>query len=42
VRERLDFIDSEYVLSTRKQCEILEVDRSGLYYKPKGEKKDNL
>jgi putative transposase len=42
VRERLDFIDSEHVLSTRKQCEILEVHRSGLYYKPQGEKKDNL
>jgi len=42
VRERLNFIDSEDVLSTRKQCEILEVHRSGLYYKPKGEKKENL
>ena len=42
MRERLDFIDSEHVLSTRKQCEILEVHRSGLYYKPKGEQKDNL
>ena len=42
MRERLNFIDSEHVLSTRKQCEILEVHRSGLYYKPKGEKKENL
>ena len=42
MRERLNFIDSEDVLSTRKQCEILEVHRSGLYYKPKGEKKENL
>ena len=42
MRERLDFIDSEHVLSTRKQCEILSVHRSGLYYKPQGEKKDNL
>jgi putative transposase len=42
VRERLDLIDSEHVLSTRKQCEILDVHRSGLYYKPQGEKKDNL
>ncbi len=42
MRERLDFVDSEHVLSTRKQCEILEVHRSGLYYKPEGEKKANL
>jgi putative transposase len=42
VRERLDLIDSEHVLSTRKQCEILSVHRSGLYYKPQGEKVGNL
>jgi putative transposase len=42
VKERLDLIDSEHVLSTRKQCEILSVHRSGLYYNPKGEKKENL
>src|SRR5664279_4323228 len=42
MRERLDLIDSEYILSTRKQCKILVVHRSSLYYKPQGEKKDNL
>ncbi len=42
MKERLDLIDREHVLSTRKQCEILSVHRSGLYYKPQGERKDNL
>jgi putative transposase len=42
VKERLYLIDSEHILSTRKQCKILVVHRSGLYYKPKGEKSDNL
>jgi len=42
VKERLDLIDREHVLSTRKQCEILSVHRSGLYYYPQGEKKENL
>jgi putative transposase len=42
VKERLDLIDTEHILSTRKQCEILSVHRSGLYYNPQGEKKDNL
>ena len=42
MRERLDIIDSEHVLSIRKQCEILSVHRSGLYYNPQGEKRDNL
>jgi putative transposase len=42
VKERLDLINSEHVLSTRKQCEILSVHRSGLYYNPQGEKNENL
>ena len=42
MRERLDFIDIEHVLSVRKQCEVLAVHRSGLYYKPQGEKRSNL
>lgn len=29
-------------ISVRRQCEILEVPRSSLYYKPKGEKEINL
>jgi putative transposase len=35
-------IDKNHALSVRKQCEILEVNRSGLYYEPKGEPKENL
>ena len=42
MKERLDLIDREHVLSTRKQCEILSVHRRGLFYKPQGEKRDNL
>ncbi|NLH33971.1 MAG: IS3 family transposase, partial [Lentimicrobium sp.] len=42
MRERLNIVDSEHVLSIRRQCELLSVHRSGLYYKPQGEKKDNL
>jgi len=42
LKERIDLIDKQHVLSTRKQCEILSVHRSGLYYNPKGERKDNL
>ncbi len=42
MKERIDLIDKQHVLSTRKQCEILSVHRSGLYYNPKGERKDNL
>jgi putative transposase len=42
MRERRDLIDNEDILSCRKQCEMLEVHRSGLYYKPKGEKQENL
>ena len=42
MKERLDLIDREHTLSARKQCEILSVHRSGLYYNPQGEKKENL
>jgi putative transposase len=42
VSERIDLIDSKHVLSVRKQCEVLSVHRSGLYYKPQKEKKENL
>lgn len=40
--ERIELIDSKHVLSVRKQCEVLSVHRSGLYYKPQNEKKENL
>ena len=39
---RRKLIDNQNVLSIRKQCEILSVHRSGLYYNPRGEKKENL
>ena len=42
MRERRDLIDNEHALSCRKQCEVLAIHRSGLYYKPKGEKQENL
>lgn len=30
------------MLSIRRQCDLLGIHRSGLYYKPKGEKEENL
>lgn len=36
------FIDKHHDLSIRKQCDILEINRSGFYYEPKGEPQDNL
>jgi len=42
VKERREFIDNEHVLSKRKQCDILSINRSGLYYSPLGEKQENL
>ncbi len=35
-------VDKEHDLSLRRQCELLTVHRSGLYYKPCGEKQENL
>ena len=35
-------IDAEHKLSVRRQCELLTIHRSGLYYKPCGEKPENL
>ena len=29
-------------ISVRRQCELLGVNRSGLYYEPVGESKENL
>ena len=42
MKERRELIDNEHVLSTRKQCNILSIHRSGLYYGPLGEKQENL
>ena len=35
-------VDNQHELSVRKQCELLSVHRSGLYYAPKGESQENL
>lgn len=41
--ERKALIDSNHKqLSTRRQCQLLDVNRSGLYAKPKGESELNL
>jgi len=42
MNQRRELIETQHVLSTRKQCDILSIHRSGLYYKPKGEKEENL
>ena len=35
-------VDKEEELSIRKQCDLLEINRSTIYYEPKGESKENL
>lgn len=41
--ERVRMVSADYRgMSIRRQCEVLEVPRSSLYYKPKGEKELNL
>ncbi|MDK2840577.1 MAG: putative transposase [Anaerophaga sp.] len=35
-------VDNQHKLSIRRQCNLLSIPRSGLYYKPKGEKTENL
>lgn len=40
--QRRELVNKQDDLSTRKQCDILSIQRSGLYYKPVGEKKENL
>ena len=32
MKERQELVNKEEVMSIRKQCEVLSVDRSGLYY----------
>jgi len=41
VKQCRELIDSKSSLSIRRQCELLSVHKSGLYYKPKGEKPEN-
>jgi len=40
--QRRQLIDRLHNLSIRKQCQVLSVHKSGLYYAPKGEKAENL
>lgn len=43
VEERKSLVtDCDTQLSIRRQCDLLEVNRSSLYYKPKGENAENL
>ena len=35
-------VDNQHELSVRKQCDLLLIHRSGLYYAPKGESEENL
>lgn len=40
--ERRGLVDKEHNISVRRQCILLSVQRSSLYYSPLGEKQDNL
>jgi len=40
--QRRGLVDTGHALSIRSQCSMLSIHRSGLYYKPKGESKENL
>jgi len=40
--QRQKLVDNQHKLSVRKQCELLSIHRSGLYYAPKGESQENL
>jgi len=42
VSRNRELVETDHVMSIRKQCDILSIHRSGLYYKPKGEKEENL
>ena len=40
--QRRKLVDSQHKMSIRKQCELLSIHRSGLYYAPTGESQENL
>jgi len=42
VNQLRKLVDTKHDLSVRRQCELLTIHRSGLYYKPCGEKPENL
>jgi putative transposase len=40
--ELRDYISDKEPLSVRRQCELLDISRSGVYYQPVGESEENL
>jgi putative transposase len=42
MKELLTIVEPKAKLSVRRQCELLEINRSSLYYKPIGESTENL
>lgn len=42
MKQRQEIVDKDSPLSIRLQCELLNIHRSGLYYKAQGEKEENL
>lgn len=42
MKERTALIDNSHPLSIRRQAQILSINRSQLYYRPAGEKEENL
>lgn len=42
MKERIALIDNSHSLSIRRQAQILSVNRNQLYYRPAGEKEENL
>lgn len=42
MNQRIQLVDKQHDLSIRKQCQVLSVSRSSLYYAPKGETAENL
>lgn len=42
MKERMDMIEPGDELSVRRQSEVLEINRSSLYYRPVGESEENL
>lgn len=40
--ERLKLVETGHTLSIRRQSDLLEINRSTLYFKPKGESEENL
>lgn len=42
MNQRRNLVDNQHELSVRKQCDLLSVHKSSLYYAPKGESQENL